>query len=120
MRYIKTFEKLKHRIFGVVGDYVICKETINSDPDLIHFIDTNIGQIWKIDKKFNGNAVNLYIKYKDIPDSIKHQFQDAPSRYDGTEDNSYNVRIMNNEEIVMCSDDRKELETYLAGNKYNL
>jgi hypothetical protein len=113
MKYIKNFGKIKHRIFGKEGDYVICKETINSDPELRHFIDTNIGQIWKIEK-FNGNAINLYIKYKDIPETIKNFFQDAR-----TED-SYNVRIMITDEIVICSDDRKELETYLVGNKYNL
>ena len=117
MRYIKKFEKIKHRIYADVGDYVICQETINADPDVVNFIATNIGQVWKIDKKYNGIAVNLYIKYKDIPETIKNHFQDAPD-YDP--DNRYTVRLMNTEEIVICSNDRDELESYLVGNKYNL
>lgn len=105
MKYIKTFETIKKLEDAWSGDFVICQEkTFQVDPELSNFINTNIGVINHI-----SYGLHFYIYYDNVPEKLKHRFTDI----NGT-------RLMKKNEIIMCSDDREELELYLSSSKYNL
>jgi len=77
------------------GDYVICS------PDNFavskNIVKNNIGQIARIEDDHNSNLKKIYINY----------------------DLSSNLMAWNNE-IIYWSKNKKELEPYIAANKYNL
>jgi hypothetical protein len=105
MRYIKKFENIIDPLKNAKhGDFVICREYDLVDPELSDFMNNNIGIISHI-----AYGINFYIYYDNVPENLQHRFKDYN-----------NTRLMKASEIVMCSDDRKELEYYLAGGKYNL
>ena len=105
MRYLKTFETIKKLEDARSGDFVICKEESSFvDPELGNFINNKIGIINHI-----SYGINFYIYYENVPEKLKHRFNGI----NGT-------RLMKKHEIIMCSDNREELEYYLSTNKYNL
>jgi hypothetical protein len=107
MRYIKKFEMIDDLKNARSGDFVICHEQDNLDTELSNFINNNIGIINHI-----VYGINFYVTYNNVPDSIEYRFKAEPG--------NSSTRLMKKSEIVMCSNDRKELEYYLASNKYNL
>jgi hypothetical protein len=104
MRYIKKFETIKNLENAWSGDYVICREEDVLEPELSNFINNNVGTISHI-----AYGINFYIYYDNVPENLKHRFNDV----NGT-------RLMKKNEILMCSDNREELEYYVSANKYNL
>ena len=104
MKYLKTFETIKKLEDAWSGDFVICRENDTLNPELSDFINNNIGIINHI-----AYGINFYIYYDNVPEDLRHRFNDIN-----------NTRLMKKSEIIMCSNDRNELEYYLSSNKYNL
>jgi hypothetical protein len=107
MKYIKKFENIKN--IPEIGDYIIFKNTwYDENFDGIKFLCSNIGKIVKIEFPYNKKNALYHVNYENIPNDISHVFS------------SDNTIAIDFEDIKHFSPDKKELETYLMADKYNL
>ena len=97
------------------GDYVIINADTNS-PRLNDYIKNNIGKIISIyqDKDPNYNKFNLV-----PPDIIKVIYTNIPEEMRSWFIGDF-FQLFNIHQVVASSKNKKELETILAANKYNL
>lgn len=113
MKHIRTYETIINRQITDppdVGDYVICNDmSISSNKPLKDFLDNNIGKITIIR---NEKDYPYYIHYDNVPDEFSVNFIQIS-------DNK-NVRDMSRNEITYWSKNKKELETIILRNKFNL
>lgn len=108
-----------------IGDYIIANEVHNNDDgtiitsfvsekDINEFLNNNIGQIIEpteeIMKEYN-DKYDYYVSYEYVPKIYKYDF----FFFD-----NYSIRPFNEDEIVFCSPNKKDLEFYIDANKYNL
>jgi len=103
MKHVKTFEDINKK--PKVGDYVLCNEFTAFDEFRI-FLNNNIGKIVEINSNSDDNCP-FCIEFKNIPKVFTYKFP-------------YNKRNFSEKEIVYCSDNIEELETFLSAKKYNL
>lgn len=110
MKYIKEYEELINHYDPQIGDYVICNEIPrkyigNDDKNIEDFLKNNIGIYVK-----NQNSVqNSYVvKFNNIPKNMALRFD------------STGQRAFSRNEIIRFSPNKKDLETYINANKYNL
>ena len=112
MKYIKTFENIKKsdKNRPHANDYVcVDDEFFNNDKCVGHieyrnFINDNVGKITTID---THEEYPIYIKYKNIPKELDSYF----------EDDEITVKFSN---ILFYHKNKKDVEIYIASNKYNL
>lgn len=110
MKYLKHFEEKKEN--PKIGDYVICKERHNNNPDMkgiTDFISNNIGEI--VFGSYNaddGEHYDYKIKYNNIPTNLIFGF------------NEYYERPMYRSEIIEWSENKEDLKQIITAKKYNL
>lgn len=110
MKHLKIFEDIKTK--PEIGDYVICNEIVDfNQEELENFLNNNIGQY--VCLKPSGESFPYLIQYKNIPKELLSNFI---KDYNGFS----HVRDVNLREIVHKSKNKKDLETYIISNKYNL
>lgn len=109
MKHLKSFEN-NTQIDPEIGDYVICYEEIDSridDDGLAHFLSNNIGKIVRINSL---PSIRYSVEYENIPTKLDTWFHDI----------KLNCREMRESEIIHWTKNKKELETIITANKYNL
>jgi len=119
MKYLKTYEQ---NIEPQVGDYVICEDHLyirrsGRSIEFLDFLLNNVGKIiGKNDDEYNFSSQYKYvIEYENIPQNIESCFDENRKNL-----NKRNVRAMKNSEILFFSPNKKDAETYIEANKYNL
>jgi len=104
MKHLDTFKE-RPKLEPIVGNYVLCEEKSDRNPELRNFIKNNIGKIIN----FDGGKSSLYtIEYENIPNNLKIASFTA------------DTRLMDRDEIIHFSRDKNFLQTLLDANKYNL
>lgn len=120
MNHIKLFEELN---IGEpqIDDYVICKDldVDNSGDYLNFFLLNNIGKFIRLSNNYDVNVTSLPEKYK-----YMIQYDNVPCEFEEDfhfgEPRNNDCRIMKREEILFWSKDKKDLESIITANKYNL
>lgn len=102
MKHIKLFEELNNSVIKV-GDYVIVNSTYVDEEEIQNFFLNTIGKIILVEGGY------IEVKYKYIPNYIPVDGSPAGNSW-----------IFQLEEILYWSEDKKDLESIIAGNKYNL
>ena len=115
MKHIKIYEEINKKK-PEIGDFVICEEDEKMCDDITvkSFLSENIGRIVRyrdISDIFNSEFTYV-VKYKNVPENKKDFFVASP--------NIGYCRSMSETEIKFWSKNKKEVEAYLAGNKYNI
>jgi len=106
MKHLKLFEKYN---IGepVLGDWVICKDMdYPINKELTSFINNNVGKI--VSNNLSGYWV-YWVKYYNIPDDLKICFRDSKMSMRRKDIKYWTIPT-----------NKKELETILQANKYNL
>ena len=116
MKYIKKFERVRNY---KIGDYILINIPFDYSGSIKYteFINNNIGQITEfgsVEAKrvgepgdADGLAYTIEIEYNNIPESIIDMFSD--------------INIMSaSEKYIVEFGTKKELESILSANKYNL
>jgi len=107
MKYLKSYENINN---PKIGDYVIAIDNITSSKDANDILKNTIGKIISTNKWYRKNP--LYTtKYDNIPEDLKGHF---------SYDNEQNIRKLTRIEIKHFSNSKKELETIISANKYNI
>lgn len=118
MKHIKLYDnynqQLKHPNDAQLYDYVICEDIAEEAEaeNIRNFIRNNIGQIIKITykkTKSNPDLTKYEVKYENIPDNLSEEFNKFT-----------NARLMFNDEIKYCSENKETLELILNQKKFNL
>ena len=101
MKHIKTYENLNE---PQIGDYVICGNPGISEDNIIYdFIINNIGKLVNIT---NDDPPIYYVHYNNIPSKLSNNILPGePFR---------------KKSITAWSKYKKEIETIIAANKYNI
>jgi hypothetical protein len=107
MKYIKKYERILEHTELKIGDYVIMK-TWSINIQLKIFIDENVGEIIKFDKKM------VFVKYNNIPKELYIYFSSENPRIFNQ------IREFNIPQIVKISNKKEVLEIFLNINKYNI
>jgi phosphomannomutase len=111
MKHIKLYDnynsQLKHPTDAQLYDYVICEDIAEEAEaeNIINFIRNNIGQIIHIPT----SKSKYIVKYENIPDNLLKEFNPKT-----------NARVMFNDEIKYCSENKETLELILNQKKFNL
>ena len=109
MKYIKKFEEINNVVGPKIGDYVLCNEKPNNYNDLDIFLSNNVGNLIEI---INNPVYPYKVTYDNIPNNLKSGgFIVKNSKF---------FRLFGKDELKYWSEDKKELEAILAGNKYNI
>lgn len=118
MKHLKSFENTIEPQ-PQIGDYVICKDSLQEDNDISDFIDNNIGKFVKYTNKNDEVDPKIYpylIKYT-IPKSLtKNLLSNEFSHCK----NIKNCRGFAKSEIIHFSPSKEDLEIYINATKYNL
>jgi hypothetical protein len=101
LKYIKLFDNKNPNL--KIGNYVLVNVNY---PDLIYFINNNIGQIVEISGTHNDD-LSLRIKYNNIPNDIKIFFR-------------YDTRWFEPSEIIYIGKTIEDVELQIDTNKYNI
>lgn len=110
MKFIKTYENI---VEPQINDYVICKEQNESEDIEIHkFVSNNIGQLKYIEQSIINDKKQYFIKYNNIPEDIKHEFNFDKYPID--------CRFMYRNEIIHFSPNIEDLMPFINAIKYNL
>ena len=114
----KMFEKIS--MPPKIGDYVIINDELykNGNLEFYNFIKSNIGKV--IDTKIsNGNSLTgfskeeiMLILFENIPDELSYYKKNFFYKD--------NTRACSVSSLKYWSENKKELETLLASEKYNL
>lgn len=107
-KYIKEFESVN---IGEPkkGYWVICTE----NTYLKDFLNNNVGYCYENEEE---EVLHPFIVgYTNVPDDVEAEFNRV--QYKGK---NLMSRVFDREEILYWSKNKKELQTIIAGNKYNL
>jgi hypothetical protein len=97
-----------------IGDYVLCKENINShfDIEMNKFITSNIGRIVDYDFKKSGYV----IEWRNIPEELRFYFWNTTNPL--IDDLGKKEFKLNDIEIY--SNNKKDIESIFVAKKYNI
>ena len=105
MKYIKKFEK--HIDDIQIGDYVVVDSNIGFKSKIGEFLKNTIGEV----RSALDNTVYVEYGYS-VPEYLHPYF--SKSNW-GTF-----IKTIVAKDIIFSSPDKKEVEAYLAANKYNI
>jgi len=71
MKHLKKFESIEDN--PQIGDYVICEDKYDDEPEIAIFISQNIGQCIDIKPPIYSRPIYI-IQYKNIPKKLKSEF----------------------------------------------
>jgi hypothetical protein len=113
MKYIKAFENINNY---KVDDYVLINYDTNTKSlsDLKNFVNNNIGKIMFINDK------SLIVQYNNIPDKLKHFFDDKSIN---TENIKNSIFFWNRGNTIIRLATEEEIEKYKLdkiSNKFNI
>lgn len=112
MKHLKQYEN-KENLKYKIGDYVICSDHSHIRDEYKKYLENNIGRIKFIIEYDSDGEYNEYpygVRYENVPSEFKSLFND---------DDYKNCRWFSDEEILY-NDTIENLETILAGKKYNI
>jgi len=114
MKHIRLFEELESQY--KVGDYVLIKYIPKSKSllELMKFVNNSIGKMMFIDER------SVILEYVDIPDNIKHYFNDKNVGNKKIKNSAffwYHNSIINR---LATEDEIKEFKVKKDLNKFNL
>jgi hypothetical protein len=121
MKYIKTYENIKHshiwRNEPNVGDFVIAEYDYRdqfanqrNDKDLYEFLKNNIGVIFH--RTSFSTSIIYNVQYKYTPKNIRDRFLPM--------DNQIKINLENLFTLLTFSENKEDLEMIINQDKYNL
>ena len=102
MKYIKTYENEPQ-----VGDYVVCEINMPHLPELMNFLSGNIGKLVGIKANFEMTK-EYFVKFMYIPMPIREVL------------NTIDLVKLDEYEIIYYSSKKKDCESFIIKNKFNL
>lgn len=125
MKYLKYFESIEK--YPEIGDYVICKDNESEDKDendieFENFLNHSVGMILDSNKEKNNffkTITGKRFENYSIPIYLI-QFENELPEFIKEPDFPENSLIFDENEIVVFSKNKDELEILLSAKKYNL
>ena len=112
MKYLKAYESKKG---PQIGDYVVCKDSLFEEDEMVNFFANNIGRYIKRNTPPYHYALSEFkyiIRYKNVPKDLRSQFEvDIEDRF---------IRGMRRDEILFFSSNKEDCEIFINAKKYNL